>query len=187
MAAIFQWAEDNLTATGTPTHGTTRSGFGTDTHYPTDCNWKATDDCTTNSGTVYSASQIVAGSNSYTKYQYAHFSGTWNTISNGLFTHTAGTLGTGLTLVGTVTSTYVTPTTTSNAALTTNMTTALSISSGLAVLFSSTGPENASPTSSISGGGTAYSQYLATQLQTTASAAAGDTSSCILTVQYTEN
>ena len=185
MAATFHWAEDNGPLTSS--HGTTRSGFGADTHYPTDVNWKNADDCTANSGTAYSAAPIVAGNNSYTKYQYGHFSGSFNTILNGLFSaHTAGTspMGTGLTLKGTVTSTYATPATTTNAALTTDFSSTVAIGSGIAVQFSTTGPE-ATPGATLSAAG--YSQYLATQLQTTSSAAAGDTASITSTLQYDEN
>jgi hypothetical protein len=82
MAATFNWCEDNGAATGSPAKGTTRSGFGADTHFATDVNWKNADDCTANTGTVYSASPIVAGNNSFTKYQYGKFSGTFNQILN---------------------------------------------------------------------------------------------------------
>src|SRR5215210_5235109 len=104
MAATFAFKEDNGTQTGSPTRGTTA---GTTV---TTCNWKNVDDATT---TAYSASPITAGNNSYIKYQFGSFSGTYNQLSAGLWSpHTAGTLGTGLTLVGKVTSTYTTPATT---------------------------------------------------------------------------
>jgi hypothetical protein len=185
MAATFNWAIDNGTATGSPTHGTTRSGFGADTHYPTECNWKNADDCTENSGTAYSAAPIVAGNNSYEIWEYAQFSGTFNQISNCLWAKTAGVLGTGLSLKGVVTSTYTTPSTTANAALTTDMTTAIAIASGAAVLFSTVGPQGASPTSTLSAAG--YTQYLVTQLQTTTSAGAGDCASQSFVLEYNEN
>lgn len=178
MAATFAWKEDNGTATGTPARGTTA---GTTV---TTCNWKNADDATT---TAYTAAPITAGSNSYSKYQYGYFSGTYNQLSAGLFAHTAGTFGTGLTLKGTVTSTYATPSTTANAALTTDMTTAISIGSGLAVLFSTdTSPATASPTTSTIVNPVA-TQYMVTQLQTSSSAAAGDTATATLTFQYNEN
>jgi hypothetical protein len=185
MAATYQWAEDNGTSTGSPAHGTTRSGFGADTHYPTDVNWKNIDDNTANSGTAYSSSPVSAGNNSFPKYQYGHFSGSFNQISAGLFYHTAGSLGTGFTLKIGVTSTYATPTTTAVAGFSTDATTAASIGSGLAVNFSTTGPEAASPTSTLSAAG--YSQYLGSQMQTTGSAAPGDTASQTMTFQYNEN
>ena len=186
MAATFNWCEDNGAATGSPAHGTIQSGFGADTHYPTDVNWKNVDDNTVNSGTAYTAAPIFAGNNSYTKYQYGVFSGSYNQISVGLWAHTSTAFGTGLTLKGTVSSTYATPATTANAALTTDMTSAIAISSGLAVEFSATGPYAASPGATLSSGG-GYTQYLATQLQTTSSAAAGDTATVTLTLSYNEN
>lgn len=185
MAATFNWCEDNGAATGSPAHGTTRSGFGADTHYPNESNWKNADDNAQNSGTAYSAAPISAGNNSYTKYQYGHFSGSFNQISAGLFAHTATSFGTGITLKGTVTSTYATPATSANAALTTDMTSPISIGSGLAVLFATSGPENATPGSTLSAAG--YSQYLATQLQTASNASPGDTAQVTLTLQYNEN
>lgn len=185
MAATFNWCIDNGTATGSPTHGTTQSGFGADTHYPTENNWKNIDDNAENSGTAYSASPITAGNNSYERWLYGSLSGTFNQISAGLFAHTATAFGTGLTLKGAVLTTYTTPATAANSNLTTDMTAAISIGSGLAVNFSTTGPYAASPTSTLSAAG--YTQYLVTQLQTTTSAAAGDTAQVTLTLQYNEN
>lgn len=173
MAATFVFEEDN---------GTLASGRGTTTGtVVTTVNWKNIDDANT---TAYSASPITAGNNSFTKYQYGHFSGTYNQISAGLFAHTAGTFGTGLTLKGTVTSTYATPSTAANAALTTDMTTAIAIGSGLAVLFGAAPNTAASATTTAN---PAYTQYFPTQLQTTTAAAAGDTASVTNTLQYNEN
>jgi hypothetical protein len=185
MPATFAFGEDNGAATGSPAHGTTRSGIG-NANYATDVNWKSVDDCTANSGTVYTSAPITAGNNSYTKYQYGIFSGSYTSISSCLWAHTAGTLGTGLTLNGVVTSTYATPSTTANSALTVNMTSAISIGSGQSVNFSSSDPSGASPTSTLSSGG-GYTQYLATQLQTTSGASAGSTATITLTVQYNES
>lgn len=67
----------------------------------------------------------------------------------------------------------------------TDMTTAIAIGSGAAVLFHTTGPEGASPTSTLAAAG--YTQYLASQLQTTGSAGAGDTATVTLTLRYDEN
>ena len=175
MAATFEYNEDNGAATGSPAQGTTRNTA------VTQVNWKNVDDVATS----YTTSPITAGNNSYTKYQFGKFTGTFNQISSGLWAHTAGTLGTGLTLKGVVTSTYATPSTTANAALTTDMTSVIAITSGATVLFSTTGPQAASPTSTLSAAG--FTQYLATQLQTTASAAAGDIGSITLTLRYNEN
>lgn len=177
-AATFAFKEDNGTQTGSPTRGTTA---GTTV---TTCNWKSIDDAVT---TAYSAAPITAGNNSYHKYQWGAFSGTYNQISAGLWSpHTAGTLGTGLSIFGKVTSTYATPTT---AALSgaTDYSAITAIGSGATVLFSTDGnPFTASPTSSTTANPTA-TQYLVSQLQTTGSAAAGDTASITLTLQYNEN
>lgn len=190
MAATFNWCEDNGAATGSPAHGTTRSGFGADTHYATDCNWKNADDCTANGGTAYSAAPIQAGNNSYTKYQYGKFSGTYNQISAGLWsarTAPSGALATGLHIKSTVTSTYATPATAANAALTTDYTSApVAIASGLAVDFSATDPSAASPGTTLASGG-GYTQYLASQLQTDNTAVPGDIATVTMTLQYNEN
>jgi hypothetical protein len=53
------------------------------------------------------------------------------------------------------------------------------------VNFATSGPENASPGATLSAAG--YSQYLASQLQTTISAAAGDMATITETLQYDEN
>lgn len=175
MAATFEFNEDNGAATGSPAKGTTRNTA------VTQVNWKNADDV----ATTYTSVPVTAGQNSYTKYQFGKFTGTFNQISSGLYAHTAGTPPAGVTIKGTVTSTYATPATTANAALTTDMTSPIAITSGLAVLFHTTGPEGASPTSTLTAAG--YTQYLATQIQTTGSAPAGDIGSMTMTLRYNEN
>lgn len=174
-AATFEFEEDNGAATGSPAKGTTRTAARTE------CNWKNIDDSTT----AYSSSPITGGNNSFTKNQFGHYSGTYNQISGGLWAHTAGSFPTGCTLKGIVTSTYATPATSANASLTVDMTTAIAIGSGQTVLFN-TDPSAASPSASITAN-PAYTQYLATQLQTTTSAPAGDIASQTQTLQYNEN
>jgi hypothetical protein len=189
MAATFNWCEDNGPATGSPAHGTTQSGFGSDTHYATDVNWKSTDDCTANSGTAYSAAPIVAGQNSYIKYQYGKFTSPFNEILNCKWsarTAPSGVLATGITLVGMVTSTYGGPLTTAMGGTPTNYTSApVAIGSGSSVNFSTTGPYDAAPTSTLVANG--YTSYLTTQIQTTSSAAAGDMATITTTLEYDEN
>lgn len=183
MAATFDWNRDTGTQTGSPTKGTTRSTGVTDT------NWKNTDTF----GTAYSAAPITAGSNSYEIWNFGKFTGTFNQVSAGLFAHTLTAFGTGLTLKGTPACTgdgdrllYTTPSTTANTSLTTDMTTAIAIGSGVAVCFGATGPE-ATGKATSSTNATTYTNYLTTQLQTTGSAAAGDTATVTLTLQYNEN
>ncbi len=182
-AATFAWDEDTGTQTGSPTRGTTVTGG------VTDVNWK-------NSGVqgdAYSAFPITAGNNSFDKWQYGHFSGSYNQILTGKFAHTAGALGTGLTLKGPPACTgdgdrllYTTPVTTANANLTNDMTSVIAIGSGVAVFFGATGPYATGKAASTTAN-PAYTNYLATQLQTAGSAAAGDTATVTLTLQYLEN
>lgn len=174
MAATFTFQEDNGAATGTPAKGATRADA-------TQVNWKSVDDI----ATAPTSAPIVFGTNSFTKYQFGKFTGTFNQISAVKWSHTAGTLGAGLTLKGVVTSTYATPSQTTNAALTQNMTGITAIDSGQTVLLSTVGPEGASPTATLSAAG--YTQYLATQLQTTTAASPGNTATVTLTLKYSEN
>jgi len=183
MAATFEWNRDTGTATGSPAKGTTRTTAVTDT------NWKNTDTY----GTAYSSAPITAGNNSYEIWNFGKFTGTFSLISAGLFAHTATAFGTGLTLKGPPACTgdgdrllYTTPSTTANSNLTTDMTSAISIASGVAVCFGATGPE-ATGKATSSSSATTYTNYLTTQLQTSGSAAAGDTATVTLTLQYNES
>lgn len=183
MAATFEFEEDNGAATGSPAKGTTRTAARSEV------NWKNIDDSTS----AYSSNPITAGNNSYQKNQFGHFSGSYNQILTGLFAHTATAFGTGLTLKGVPNCTgdsdryiYVTPSTSADAGLTKDMTSAISISSGVTVCFSATGPEATGKATSITAN-PGYTNYLTSQLQTTTSAAAGDTATVTLTLQYNEN
>lgn len=183
MAATFEFNRDTGTQTGSPTKGTTRTTAVTDT------NWKNTDTY----GTAYTAAPITAGNNSYEIWNFGKFSGTFNQISAGLFAHTSTAFGTGLTLKGPPACTgdgdrllYTTPSASANANLTTDMTSAIAIGSGVAVCFGATGPEATGKATSMTTN-PCYTNYLTTQLQTTGSAAAGDTATVTLTLQYNEN
>lgn len=248
-AATWEFEEDNGAATGTPGKGTTRTAARAEVY------WKNIDDSTT----AYSSNPITAGNNSFDKWQFGHFSGSYNQILSGLFAHTLTTFGTGLTLKGppaapntyvfTITSgnatvgatftnnsqtftisqtiasqttlvatgtgaptasgtltktggtgdatitfsaftqnglAYTTPATTANANLTTDMTTAITIGSGVAVWFGATGPEAGGKATSTTAN-PAYTTWLTTQLQTTGSAAAGDCAQVTISIQYNEN
>ena len=183
MAATFEWNRDTGAATGSPAKGTTRTVAVTDT------NWKNTDTY----ATAYSAAPITAGNNSFEIWNFGKFTGTFNTILSGLFAHTATAFGTGLTLKGTPACTgdgnrllYTTPSTATNTALTTNMTTPIAIGSGVSVCFGATGPEATGKAASMTTN-PCYTNYLTTQLQTTGSAVAGDTATVTLTLEYQEN
>jgi|SRR3990167_1605160 len=176
MAATFEFDEAN--------------GAGeTVTHNRTEVNCKNIDDSTT----AYSASSVTAGNNSFEKWLSGHFSGTYNSIASGLFAHTAGAFGTGLTSKGQPAMTvdadrlaYATPSTTANASLTFDQTSVIAIGSGRAVWFGITSP-SASGKAASTTGNPAYTNYLTLQLQTTGSAGAGDTASATFTLRYTEN
>lgn len=181
MAATFSWNESNTAGQ------TVSSGVA-------NCNWKNTDD----TATAYTASPIVAGNNSYTKWQWGAFTGSWNQLLNGLFGHTAGDFGTGITLICQPTMTqdsdkltYATPSTAdASATLTRNITLAQPIASGVAMWFGPWYPGTGTKTASYSnpGNGTpACTNFMGTQLKTTGSASAGDTATATLTLQYDEN
>jgi hypothetical protein len=182
MAATFAFDRDHGTQTGSPTKGTTRSAG------VTDVNWKNSD----TEATAYSAAPIADGSNSFENWLCGHFSGSFNEISAGLFAHTATAFGTGLTLKGPPACTgdgdrllYTTPSASTNAALSNNMTSAIAIGSGVAVFFGATGPEATGKAASMTTN-PCYTNFLTTQLQTSG-AAAGDTAQVTLTLQYNEN
>lgn len=183
MAATAAWYADHGTQTGSPTKGTSRDAAS-------DVNWKNSDV----QSDAYSSYPISNGSNSYEIWLSCQFSsGTFNQVSAGLFAHTATAFGTGLTLKGTPACTgdgdrllYTTPSTSANANLSTNMTSAISIGSGVAVFFGATGPEATGKASSADGSADKYTNFLTTQLQTSG-AAAGDTAQVTLTLQYNEN
>lgn len=180
MAATFEFDEAN--------------GAGeTITHNVTVGNWKNIDSASEAGGNAYSANPIQAGNNSFDKWQYGHFSGTYNQILGGLWAHTAGALGTGLTLKASPTMTadadrlaYATPSASANANLTYDATSVIAITSGKVVYFGPTGPATSGKAASTTSN-PAYTNYLTHQLQTTGSAAPGDTASCTLTLRYQEN
>ncbi len=173
MSATFTFGEDNGAQAGTPPRGTTR------TFNVTNMNWKNIDDATT----AYSSSVITAGNNSYPKYQWGHFSGTFNQISNVKFGHTTGLFGVGLALALVTGSGYSTPATTalSNSRDITQPS-GLSAAS-FAINLGVNGPQEALA-STLSQ--TGYTAYFATQLQTTVAASAGDTALVTGTISYDE-
>jgi hypothetical protein len=179
MAATFFWGEDNGTAAGSPPAGTTR------TTGVNQVNWKNTDDV----ATAYSSSPINAGSNSYEKYQFAIWTGSYNEISSVKFQHVSGVLDSSLGIHSLVSgfNAYATPATSTNAALVRNLTSTGLISTGLAVLVGTVGPEQSGKAASSAGTPAVYSEYLITQLRTTASTPPGDTATVTFQLQYSEN
>jgi hypothetical protein len=182
MAATIDWESDHGPATGSPAKGTTRA-LGR-----SDYNWKNIDDATT----TYSLNPITDGNNSFEIWAFAKLSGLVNQVLAGKFAHTVGPWSTGQTLKGVPNCTgdgdkmtYTTPSTTANALLTVNMTTAIAIASGVSVCFGPTGPEATGKAASMSTI-PCYTNYLPMQLQTSGSAS-GDTPLVTLTLQYQEN
>lgn len=171
MAATTNWYEQNGSATGSPAHGTESS--------ISSCDWKSVDDTTTSRASA----PVLAGANSYNKFIYLRFSGTFNQISAVKFAHTAGTLGTGISLKGKVTSTYTTPSTSAMSG-STDITSTTAIGSGASVLLGSDPNDTSAGSSATSACAT---QYIATQVQTTNAANAGDSGAVTLTIQYNEN
>ena len=176
--ATAQFCEDNGAASGTPARGTTR------TTGVSNVNWKSIDDASS----AYSSYSINAGSPSYEKFQFVVFTGTFNSISNGLFQHVSGSLGAGLTVKGFISGSgiYTTPAASVNSALTYDLTATGSITTGYAVKFGASGPEATGKAASSSANPT-YSEYLVTQLQTSAAASAGDTATVTFQIKWDEN
>ncbi len=165
-------------------HGTTRTAGLTRNDY------KAIDDSTTAFDAV--SASITDGTNSYDRWLYGVFTGSFTNLSGGLFAHTATALGTGLVLKGapastTTTLAYAQPSQTANTNLTVTMTSPVAITSGRAVSFAGTGPENnTGRLATYTSGPTAYTDYLTTQLLVSG-AAAGPTAEITLTLRYDES
>ena len=197
MPATFEWVEHNTNNT-------------TDNNARTEVNWKSVNDSTT----AYSAAPVSAGSNSYKKYQFGRFSGTWSSISNIVFEHTNGSLPNNVQLAAKPTTTFTTPDTSdplpgspaSGVADGTtgffDLSTATSIGSaritGVKITRdtdnSDIRPADAGVTNegtamanSVSGGGYACTEYLVTQLKVGGSAAAGNIGTVTLTLRYDES
>lgn len=165
MAATFNWAQSNG-AGETPTDlGASGNLF----------NFKTNDDAT---AANYSSNPITAGNSSMEVYLRMHFTGTFNKIDNLQFWQsTAFSPATGLqvTMEQTAASqVYATPSTTDNA--------------NSNIPTSDPGTANVAIAGAFASALTAagYSDYIILQLDTTTSAAPGDTSLAIFTGQYDE-
>ena len=165
MASTVSWSEYNG---ATPTITGSR----------TEMNLKNIDDSTT----AYSSNPITAGNNSFTKYQSAVHAGTYNTLSSASYTMSVagGSLGTGLTLVGGVKTSYTTPATTASGDSTVT-------TSAMTANFNSSSTGVGTGTSTYTTAGGVYVNPLRLQLQTTTSAAPGDTTSETITYTWTES
>lgn len=167
MSITATWKEDN-------TSGQTSSTA-------TSINWGSTDEA----NLIPASHPIAAGNNSYTKYNYIQFTGTFTSVSDVKFAHTSGTLNTGCSVYGNITSTYNTPTTNSETGLT-DISGITPITDGISMTLSPTGPSSTTDRSSECSSA-CFSQYIEHQLRTTSSASAGSSGSVVFTVQYQEN
>lgn len=153
---------------------------GTETTNVTSMNWKSVDTAT--GGTDYQSHVIIAGTNSFTKYQAIVFAGSWNSLSALTVKVDNNAPATGLTINGAVMSSGATPSASSSGdgAMSTT---------GTAVNFTGTTWATAfqAGSSSSTAGGTLYTQPLRTQLATTSAAAPGDIASRTFTWQWTES
>jgi hypothetical protein len=172
MAAAFTWVEDNGTV-----------GAKTTTNGRTGCFWQNID---TPNDSLYSANPIQAGNNSFAKYQWVAFSGTYNLIQNCILTHSSGIL-TNVALKCLISSVYVQPSTTAITGVTlTDITTVGQTTGTVSFTTGGSGPTG-SPVATLTSSAAGSTQYLVTQLQTTPSAASGDIGSVILTLSYDES
>lgn len=174
MASSFSFYEDNGAG---PTRTLGRTG----------CNWKNFDSSTDSDYATY---PVTAGNCSFKKYQGGGISGTWNQVSNGKFGHTAGTLGSNISLYVRVASGYVVPNTgdiTASGGYV-NITTPSGIATAYQTIYFSSSPTGV-PQGSITSAeaNPTYTCYWITQVQTTTGASPGDSATATLTFQYDES
>lgn len=163
MAATFNWAQSNGAGETATDLGSSGNLF----------NFKTNDDAT---AANYSSNPITAGNSSMEVFLRMHFTGTFNKIDNLQFWQsTAFSPSTGLQItMAADNESYSTPSTTDNG--------------NSNIPTSDPGTANVSIGGSLSGNltGAGYSDYIVLQLDTTSSAAAGDTSLAVFTGQYDE-
>jgi len=179
MAATFQWGEDNGTTTGSPARGATRQVPITNINFGTQDNYNI----------VHATYSIALGDNSFDKFIFGVFSGTWTQISNVKIRNTAGALGSGVTIKAKNNVAYTTPAQITNTSLTNDITTPGAISGGYALNLKDT-PQDAGVTGSSSvlytTYPTAYTAFWGVQLQTSPSASPGAGATITWTLQYDE-
>lgn len=164
MASTQTWSEGN------------GASAGTETGSRTEVNWKNIDDSTT----AYTASPITAGNNSFTKYQMVKFAGTWNSLSALTYKVSSASPATGVSIVASVVTSGTTPSASASGD-------SAASTSGTAANFTSSSFGYAAGTSSTTAGGTMYTNAYRTQMQTTGSAAPGDTPTVTVTATWTES
>lgn len=167
MASTQTWSEFN-------------GASATETTSRTEANWKRVDDSTT----PYTSSPInsTQNENSMAKIQAVKFAGTWNSLSAFTYKIDNNAPATGLSIRGSVLSSFTQPATTAtgDSAMSTT---------GLSANFTDATDPFDTGTSSTTAGGTIYAQALRTQLQTTSSYAGGpgDIGTRTITATWTES
>lgn len=179
LAASFEWDEAN--------------GAETPEHDVNSVNWK-NEDSFTESAANYQANPIVAGTNSFDKFQYGHIFGTYSMIEAGIYSHTGGAVHAQMTLFGvplmdsdTADIAYRTPAITTNGDISVDMSAILAIGSGRAVWFGITSPTAATKEASSTAGPPLFTNYLATQVATTGTMPAGEITQIQVTLRYDES
>lgn len=168
MAAEFKWAQTHGASPGTAVDlGESGNLF----------NFKNVDDATPAN---YSTYPITAGNNSFEVWLRLHLTGTFTVVDNIQFwmsTDFSPNTGLSIKWKGNNAGSYQTPTASTSSVATSGIPT------------SDPGTANVSIGGSLSGQLVAagYSDYIVMQLQTTASAPAGDTSLAVFTAQYDES
>lgn len=164
MASTQTWSEFNGASAATETGSRAEN------------NWKNVDDSTT----VYTASPITAGANSFSKYQAVKFGGTWNSLSALTYKVSSNAPNTGISIVASVVTAGATPSTTATGD-------AAASTSGTSANFNSSSTPYGAGTSSTTAGGTMYANAYRTQLQSTGAAGPGDISAVTITATWTES
>lgn len=154
MPATFDWAERNGTSPGTNTDSISNVNFG---------NLDSPNLSSPNN-------RVVAGNNSYEKWNRGHFSGSYTTIDNLKFWKSAGSLPANVFIKAAVNSAYATPVNTASVIATADVPT----TEGTALVPTSPG---ASPD---------YSGYITMQMQTTGAATPGAVATQTFTLKYDE-
>jgi hypothetical protein len=153
MAATFQWSESNSVAE-TVTNGISNVNFG---------NLDSPNLSSPNN-------RVIAGNNSFEKWNRGRFSGTYTTIDNLKFWKSAGSLPANVTIKAEVNTAFAEPTDDASIVATANVPT----TEGTSLVPTSPG---ASP---------AFSGYITMQLQTTVAASPGAVATQTFTLKYDE-
>lgn len=178
MASTFIWAEDNGAAINTPPRGTSR------THSVSNIDWKNIDDVNSS----YAAYPITAPGNSFTKYHFGIFSGSFNQISEVKFAHVSGLLDSNINIKFLISGSgaYVAPGTGTNIALTGTLNDIFDISTGRSVNVGLSGPEFVTTGTTLTA--TGYTAYISHQMQVGANMGPGNLLSGITySLRFLEN